>query len=85
MQIPNGLGTTLVARRPDLVAKLSEREREVLVFALEGATCVSIAKRLHRTTHTVWSHLKSTHHKLGVTKREHLILLFAWFPAEQTA
>lgn len=77
MTFPPDIGTTLMQRRPDLVAKLSPREREVLSHWLGPGAVPVIAKRMFKSPHTVVHHVKSMYLKFGITSREELILLFA--------
>lgn len=77
MTIPTEIGKKLAARRPDLTARLSAREREVLEHALTGATAPQIAKRLFRSPTTVVTHLEHIYRRVGVTQRTQLILAFA--------
>jgi DNA-binding CsgD family transcriptional regulator len=53
----------------DGVARLSKREREVLVRAAEGLTNAQIAADLHVSTHAVKFHLAGVYRKLGVVNR----------------
>ena len=48
------------------LSELSDREREVLVYLLEGKRVGTIAQLLYLSEHTVRNHLKSVYRKLGV-------------------
>lgn len=86
MMIPEGTGKKLVARRPDLAAKLSPRERETVELALQGQSPKQIAATLFKSQHTIESHMKAIRIKLGVTCIEHIILAFAALePSSQEA
>lgn len=50
-------------------ASLTEREREVMNKAIEGAPTKQIARDLDISTHTVKAHLSSAYRKLGVTNK----------------
>jgi two-component system, NarL family, response regulator DevR len=58
-----------IDRRRDVEAKLTEREREVLVIAAEGLTARQIATRLGVRERTVTTHLGRIYGKLGVGSR----------------
>lgn len=74
---PEGLGRQLAARRPDLLAKISDAQRAVLEQLLEGKTEPEIAEALDRSKHTVHDHTKAIYQLLGVSNRVHLVLLFS--------
>jgi len=57
------------APAPGPLAELTPREREVLSLLAEGLTNGRIADKLHVSTNTVASHLKSVYPKLNVTSR----------------
>jgi PAS domain S-box-containing protein len=57
---------------PDLKT-LSPREKEVLALLVGGARVPAIAKRLHRSPHTIRNHLKSMYRKLEVGTQSDLI------------
>jgi DNA-binding CsgD family transcriptional regulator len=54
---------------------LSDREADVLRYALTGLTEKQIALRLHRSPHTVHSHLKSIYRRMGVSSRAELLAM----------
>jgi len=49
--------------------KLSQREKQVLAFLLEGETNREIARQLRISGHTVKSHVTHIFNKLGVANR----------------
>ncbi|MEU9016198.1 response regulator transcription factor [Actinomadura sp. NPDC048394] len=60
--------TRLIGRRPpdDPLARLTERERQVLALMAEGRTNIGIARRLWLTGRTVETHVGSIMAKLGL-------------------
>jgi len=58
-----------------LVARLSEREREVLVLVSQGASNLEIADRLYVSERTVKGHVGSIFAKLGARDRAAAIIL----------
>ena len=58
-----------IDRRRDVEARLTEREREVLVVAAEGLTAREIAGRLGVRERTITTHLARIYGKLGVGTR----------------
>ncbi len=67
---PRAARTILEARsRPDPLAAVSEREREVLALLVEGLPNKLIARRLEISEKTVKAHLTSVFRELGVTDR----------------
>jgi DNA-binding NarL/FixJ family response regulator len=58
-----------IERRRDVEARLTEREREVLIVAAEGLTAREIASRLGVRERTVTTHLARIYGKLGVGTR----------------
>lgn len=66
----SGGGRTDEARRADeLVATLTERQRDVLHLLVEGATTAEIARRLHISIGTVRTHVHAVLTKLHVRSR----------------
>ncbi len=57
-------------------AGLSPREVDVLELALNGDTEAEIARRLHRSPHTIHSHLRSIYKHFSVTSRAELLAHF---------
>jgi DNA-binding NarL/FixJ family response regulator len=55
-------------------ARLTEREREVLHWLVQGASNDAIAQQLHITVATVKAHLTAIFEKLGVTSRTQAIV-----------
>jgi DNA-binding CsgD family transcriptional regulator len=64
------------------LAVLSEREREVLEFALKGLSARAIAERLTLTEATIRSHLARIYAKLGVGGRVELLAHFQAQPPD---
>ena len=62
---------------------LSEREREVLEFALAGLSARAIAEQLTLTEATIRSHLARIYAKLGVGGRVELLAHFIGHPPDQ--
>jgi DNA-binding NarL/FixJ family response regulator len=77
MTIPPDTGKRLIARRPDLAAKLSAREIDVLELLLNGKTANEIGKALFRSPTTAATHIENIYETLGVNSRAQLILAFA--------
>ncbi|MBS3821450.1 MAG: helix-turn-helix transcriptional regulator [Phycisphaerae bacterium] len=55
---------------------LSPRQREVLQLALNGESEADIARHLHRSPHTIHSHLRHIYRHFGVTSRAELLAHF---------
>ncbi len=55
------------------LAKLTEREKEVMALVAQGYTSEAIAERLHRSVHTVHSHRAHIIEKLGLQSRAELM------------
>jgi len=68
-------------RRPDTLAQLTSREREVVMCAADGLSNREIGARLHLTEGTVRNYLSAAFAKLGVSRRAELGRLF---PAQRT-
>lgn len=58
-----------VPRRTTLVAGLTDREAQVLVLLVRGASNREIAEQLHITRRTVGSHVEHIYRKIGVSTR----------------
>ena len=63
--------------RHALLDKLTEREREVALAVVQGASNKQVARTLNITERTVKAHLTSVFHKLEITDRMQLILKLA--------
>jgi len=57
-------------------ADLSPRQREVLQLALNGESEADIARQLHRSPHTIHTHLRNIYRHFGVTSRAELLAHF---------
>jgi len=70
-----GAATPLLAELGDtpLVARLTDREREVIGLAARGRTSREIADTLTISIRTVDSHLNHAYTKLGITNRRDLV------------
>jgi len=55
---------------------LSQRERQVLIFLMGGASLKQVAKRLQLSHHTVGDYVKSIYRQLGVNSRAELLSHF---------
>lgn len=64
------------------LARLTEREREVMALIAQGHTSEEVAERLHRSVHTIHSHRAHIVEKLGLQSRAELmryaVLLGLW-------
>jgi DNA-binding CsgD family transcriptional regulator len=54
-------------------AGLTDREREVIVMAMQGLTAAQVAERLYISKRTVETHLERAYAKLGVRSKRELI------------
>jgi DNA-binding NarL/FixJ family response regulator len=68
-------GVSRTARTADVIGRLSEREREVLVLISKGASNLEIADRLYVSERTVKGHVGSIFAKLGARDRAAAIIL----------
>jgi len=59
----------------DLLARLTERELEVLRALSTGADTTEIAHNLGITTKTLRNHISNTYHKLGIYDRAQAVIL----------
>jgi DNA-binding NarL/FixJ family response regulator len=80
-----GKGALIAASRPDLLGRVSPKQREVLELLLDGLTEPQIARRLGRSRHTVHDHTKAIYAALGITRRVQLVLLFSTPPSQPGA
>jgi predicted ATPase/class 3 adenylate cyclase/DNA-binding CsgD family transcriptional regulator len=68
-QLATGPAPAPPAKSPKYPAGLTEREVEVLRLVTQGLTNAQIAEQLIVSPHTVHTHVRSIHSKLGVTSR----------------
>jgi predicted ATPase/class 3 adenylate cyclase/DNA-binding CsgD family transcriptional regulator len=68
-QLATGPAPAPPAKSPRYLAGLTEREVEVLRLVTQGLTNAQIAEQLIVSPHTVHTHVRSIHSKLGVTSR----------------
>lgn len=61
--------SSLLHRRPDHLAGLTAREREVLALVAEGMTNQQVAQRLHLSQGAVVKHVSSAFDALGISER----------------
>lgn len=74
-----------VSRRFQLLARMSESQRQVLGFLLMGLTEPQIAEKLHRSRHTVHDHTKAIYAICGVQRRVHLVHTLAGLEPDDLA
>lgn len=60
-------------RRNDTASRLTEREREVLRLIYQGLTTIEIAGILFISQHTIRTHRKNLHKKLGLRNTAELV------------
>jgi DNA-binding CsgD family transcriptional regulator len=60
---------------PDVLAQLSDRERDVVALLADGLSYAQIAKELYVTRSTVAFHLSNAYAKTGTTSRHELVQL----------
>jgi pimeloyl-ACP methyl ester carboxylesterase/DNA-binding CsgD family transcriptional regulator len=65
------------------LGQLTDREREVVLAAIDGASTQAVAGRLFISPRTVEHHLSAAYRKLGVKSRSALIALFREEPPAQ--
>ena len=74
--IPNALATRTDGNHSSvLLARLTDREREVLRALSTGASTAEIARALGITTKTLRNHISATYHKLGIYDRAQAVIL----------
>ena len=74
--IPNSLATRTDGNHSSvLLARLTDREREVLRALSTGASTAEIARALGITTKTLRNHISATYHKLGIYDRAQAVIL----------
>lgn len=64
-----GLTQAMVRRTSGAIARLSDREHEVLLLLADGLSAAEIAPRLHVSESTVKSHVARIYQKLGAANR----------------
>ena len=64
-----GLTQAMVRRTSGAVARLSDREHDVLLLLADGLSSAEIAPRLHLSESTVKSHVARIYQKLGAANR----------------
>jgi DNA-binding CsgD family transcriptional regulator len=67
------LATEQVSRSPIDLAKLTERQRQLVDLALMGLPDKTIATRLGISENTVGNHFRGIYERLGITKRSQLV------------
>jgi DNA-binding CsgD family transcriptional regulator len=67
------LATEQVSKSPIDLAKLTDRQRELVDLALMGLPDKTIATRLGISENTVGNHFRGIYERLGITKRSQLI------------
>ncbi len=70
------IDTYLTERAPIDHSGLSEPQRKVLEHAMTGASEKEIARAVHRSPHTIHSHLKTIYRHFGVSGRVELMAMF---------
>ncbi len=73
--IPNAAAARADGSPSDLLARLTERELEVLRALSTGADTKEIAHNLGITTKTLRNHISNTYHKLGIYDRAQAVIL----------
>jgi len=74
--IPNALATRTDGNHSSvLLARLTDRELEVLRALSTGASTAEIARALGITTKTLRNHISATYHKLGIYDRAQAVIL----------
>ncbi len=64
-----GLTQAMVRRTSGAIARLSDREHDVLLLLADGLSAAEIAPQLHLSESTVKSHVARIYQKLGVANR----------------
>ena len=64
-----GLTQAMVRRTSGAIARLSDREHDVLLLLADGLSAAEIAPRLHLSESTVKSHVARIYQKLGAANR----------------
>ncbi|QEU90109.1 response regulator [Streptomyces kanamyceticus] len=73
-----------VAPQDDKLARLSDRERDILALIGDGLTNRQIGKRLYLSEKTVKNHISRLLSKLGVERRIQAAVIAAHFDSEQS-
>jgi DNA-binding NarL/FixJ family response regulator len=73
--IPSDAAPGASYARSDVLARLTERELEVLRALSTGASIAEIAGDLGITTKTLRNHISNTYHKLGIYDRAQAVIL----------
>jgi two-component system nitrate/nitrite response regulator NarL len=68
-QVQEGLANAVRKRENVDAPKLTPREQEVLRFISEGLSAPEIGRKIHLSTATVKTHLRTLYEKLGVSDR----------------
>jgi DNA-binding NarL/FixJ family response regulator len=67
------LATEQMASSPIDLARLTDRQRQLVDLALMGLPDKAIASRLGISEHTVGNHFRSIYERLAISKRSQLI------------
>jgi two-component system, NarL family, response regulator LiaR len=60
--------------RPEMLARLSSREVEVMTLIAQGLSNIQIAERLYVSINTVKAYIRSAYRKIGVERRTQAVL-----------
>ena len=66
-----------------MLTHLSQSQRQVLGYLLQGSTEPQIAETLRRSRHTIHDHTKAIYRTCGVSRRVHLVRLFVGVHPEE--
>lgn len=75
-EVPDNAASTTASTLSDMLARLSPAQRELLPLVLSDLSEDEIAKRIHRSRHTVHSHIKGIYEAANVQSRLQLLLLW---------
>jgi DNA-binding NarL/FixJ family response regulator len=70
-----------IAQRAQLLAKLTQAQREVMPWLAAGLTEEQISEKVFRSRHTVHDHIKGIYANLGVSSKFELVRLWYELPA----